>query len=57
MSKKSKNAEVWSQAKKKFRLSDAHIQMARGAGNEPKEIGLFGQSQARTLEGPSSSFH
>ena len=36
---KIKNLEAWLEAKKKFRLSDAQIQMARELGMNPKKFG------------------
>jgi hypothetical protein len=37
--KKVKNLAAWITAKKKFRLSDMHIQMARELGMNPKKFG------------------
>jgi hypothetical protein len=36
---KIKNLEEWKKAKKRYRLSDMHIQMARELGMNPKKFG------------------
>jgi hypothetical protein len=41
----------WIEAKKKFRLSNMHIQMAREVGMNPKKFGsLANHKQAREME-------
>ncbi len=39
MTKKNMNADVWAEAKKKYRLSAVHIQMAKELGMNPKKFG------------------
>ena len=38
---KIKNLEAWLEAKKRFRLSDTQIQMARELGMNPKKFGKY----------------
>ena len=56
MSKRSKNAEAWSQAKRKFRLSDAHIQMARELGMNPKKFGSLANHKQEPWKAPLPDF-
>ncbi len=46
MSNKAEKNKKWSEAKKKFRLSNMHIQMARELGMNPKKLaGLANHKQ------------
>ncbi|MGH8590760.1 MAG: hypothetical protein ACREXX_15960 [Gammaproteobacteria bacterium] len=43
--------QVWIGARERFRLSHAHVQMARELGMNPEEIRKARQPEARTVEG------
>jgi hypothetical protein len=47
----------WIDARKRFHLSHAQVQMARELGMNPPQAGLTGQPQARTLESSASGLH
>jgi hypothetical protein len=46
----------WIEARRRFRLSHMHIQMARELGMNPKKLGAR-QSPPRALEGAAADFH
>ena len=47
----------WIDARKRFHLSHAQVQMARELGMNPPQARLTGQPQARTLESSASGLH
>ena len=46
----------WIEARKKFRLSDAHIQMARELGLNPKKFGSLGATRQQPWKLPLHEF-
>jgi hypothetical protein len=52
---KNKNQE-WIDAKKKFHLSDTHIQMARELGMNPKKFGSLANHKQEKWKLPLSAF-
>ena len=46
----------WIDAKKKFRLSDTHIQMARELGMNPKKFGSLGNTKQQPWKLPLPEF-
>ncbi len=46
----------WIEAKKKFRLSDTHIQMARELGMNPKKFGSLGNHKQEPWKAPLPDF-
>jgi hypothetical protein len=46
----------WVEAKKKFRLSDMHIQMARELGMNPKKFGSLANHKQERWKAPLSEF-
>jgi len=46
----------WIDAKKKFRLSDTHIQMARELGMNPKKFGSLANHKQETWKAPLPEF-
>ncbi|MCD4819421.1 MAG: hypothetical protein K8S23_12085 [Candidatus Cloacimonetes bacterium] len=60
MAKKKKNLspkyQVWIDARKKFKLSHAHIQMARELGLNPKKFGSLANSSQEPWKLPLPAF-
>ncbi len=58
MSKKklSPKYQVWIDARKKFKLSHAHIQMARELGLNPKKFGKLANHKQETWKAPLPDF-
>ncbi len=52
----SKNLEQWLTAKKKFRLSDKHIQMARELGLNPQKFGSLDNHKQEPWKAPLPVF-
>ncbi len=48
--------EKWIDAKKKFRLSDIHIQMARELGMNPKKFGSLDNHKQEPWKAPLPEF-
>jgi hypothetical protein len=46
----------WIEAKKKFRLSDTHIQMAREIGMNPKKFGSLANHKQEPWKAPLPEF-
>ena len=46
----------WIEAKKKFRLSDTHIQMARELGMNPKKFGSLANHKQERWKAPLPEF-
>ena len=53
---KIKNIEVWKEAKKRYHLSDMHIQMARDLGLNPKKFGSLANNKQQKWKAPLSEF-
>jgi len=51
-----KKYKIWLEAKKKFRLSRKHIQMARELGLNPKKFGSLGNHKQQPWKSPLSEF-
>lgn len=51
-----KNLEIWIDTKKKFRLSDKHIQMARELGLNPKKFGSLSNHKQQPWKAPLPQF-
>ncbi len=47
---------VWIKAKKKYHLSDVHIQMARDLGMNPKKFGSLANNKQEKWKAPLSEF-
>lgn len=56
MTKKSKNADAWVEAKKKHRLSAMHIQMAKELGMNPKKLGSLANHRQEPWKAPLPDF-
>ena len=56
MPKKPKNQEAWSTAKKRYRLSDTHIQMARRLGMNLKKLGSLANHKQEPWKAPLPIF-
>ena len=56
MTKKSSNAEAWAQAKKKYRLSAVHIQMAKELGMNPRKFGSLANHKQEPWKAPLPDF-
>jgi len=59
MSKKNKNHEkyqVWIDVRKRYRLSDIHIQMARELGMNPKKFGKIANEKQEPWKAPLPVF-
>jgi hypothetical protein len=52
----SSNAQQWIDAKKKYRLSDVHIQMARELGMNPKKFGSLANHKQEQWKAPLPEF-
>lgn len=48
--------QIWTDARKRFRLSDAHIQMARELGLNPKKFGKFENHDQEPWKAPLPDF-
>ncbi|OGQ95656.1 MAG: hypothetical protein A2521_17330 [Deltaproteobacteria bacterium RIFOXYD12_FULL_57_12] len=48
--------QIWVDARKRFRLSDAHIQMARELGLNPKKFGKLDNHDQEPWKAPLSDF-
>ena len=53
---KIKNIEVWKEAKKRYHLSDMHIQMARDLWLNPKKFGSLANNKQQKWKAPLSEF-
>ncbi len=53
---KIKNLEEWKNAKKRYRLSDMHIQMARELGMNPKKFGGLANHKQERWKAPLPCF-
>jgi hypothetical protein len=53
---KVKNLDAWIVAKKRYRLSDAHIQMARELGMNPKKFGGLANHEQEPWKAPLPIF-
>jgi hypothetical protein len=51
-----KKYQVWIDARKRFRLSDAHIQMARELGMNPKKFGKIANHKQEPWKAPLPVF-
>ncbi len=56
MSNKAEKNKKWSAAKKKFRLSNMHIQMARELGMNPKKFGGLANHKQEPWKAPLPVF-
>ena len=56
MTKKSKNADAWAQAKKKYRLSAMYIQMTKELGMNPKKFGSLANHKQEPWKAPLPDF-
>jgi len=52
----SNKTQEWIDAKKKYRLSDVHIQMARELGMNPKKIGSLANHKQEQWKAPLPEF-
>jgi len=53
---KIKNLEEWKKAKKRYRLADMHIQMARELGMNPKKLGGLANHKQERWKAPLPDF-
>ena len=53
---KIKNIDKWIEAKKRYRLSDTHIQMARELGMNPKKFGSLANHKQEPWKAPLPIF-
>jgi len=51
-----KGENAWIEAKKKYRLTDAHVQMARELGMNPKKFGSLANHKQEPWKVPLSEF-
>jgi hypothetical protein len=51
-----KNLDAWIDAKKRFHLSDMHIQMARELGMNPKKFGKLANHKQEPWKAPLPQF-
>ena len=56
MTKRNKNADAWAQAKKRYRLSAMHIQMAKALGMNPKKFGSLANHKQEPWKVPLPDF-
>lgn len=58
MSKKrsASKAEAWAQAQTRYRLSHAHVQMARELGLNPKKLGSLANHRQQPWKAPLPEF-
>jgi hypothetical protein len=54
--KYSPNVQTWIEARKKFRLSEAHVQMAKKLGLNPKKLGKIGNYKQEPWKMPLPDF-
>ena len=52
----SRNIEEWVDAKRKFKLSDKHIQMARELGLNPRKFGSLDNNKQQPWKAPLKDF-
>ena len=52
----SQNIEEWIEAKRKFKLSDKHIQMARELGLNPRKFGSLDNNKQEPWKAPLKDF-
>jgi hypothetical protein len=50
------NLQVWVDARKRYRLSHAHVQMARELGLNPRKFGKLGQHRQEPWKAPLPQF-
>jgi hypothetical protein len=53
---KIKNIDAWIEAKRRYRLSDMHIQMARELGMNPKKFGSLANHKQELWKAPLPVF-
>ena len=53
---KIKNKEEWIKTKKRYHLTDMHIQMARDLGMNPKKFGSLANHKQQKWKAPLSEF-
>ncbi len=53
---KIKNIEEWEKAKRRYHLSDIHIQMARELGMNPKKFGGIANHKQQSWKAPLPEF-
>jgi len=53
---KIKNIEIWKEAKKRYHLTDMHIQMARDLGLNPKKFGSLANNKQQKWKAPLPEF-
>ncbi len=53
---KIKNKEEWKKAKKRYHLTDMHIQMARELGMNPKKFGGIANHKQQSCKAPLPEF-
>ena len=53
---KIKKKEEWKKAKKRYHLTDMHIQMARDLGMNPKKFGSLANNKQQKWKAPLSEF-
>jgi len=56
MSNKAEKNKKWSESKKKFRLSNMHIQMARALGMNPMKLGGLANHKQEPWKAPLPVF-
>ena len=56
MTNKRENADAWAQAKRKYRLSAQHIQMAKELGMNPKKFGSLANHKQERWKAPLPDF-
>lgn len=54
--KQKQKLEAWMEAKKRFRLSDSHIRMARELGMNPKKLGSIANHKQEPWKAPLPEF-
>jgi hypothetical protein len=54
--KTSPNSQIWIDAKKRFRLSAVHIQMAKELGMNPKKFGKLANHKQEPWKAPLPEF-
>ena len=54
--KLSQNLQDWIEARKRFHLSDAHVQMARDLGMNPKKLGKLDNHNQEPWKAPLPQF-
>ena len=51
-----KGENAWAEAKKKYRLTDAHVQMAKELGMNPRKFGSLANHKQEPWKAPLSEF-